>query len=437
MNAERDLKGELALRIKTLARKRGLTVEALADAASYSRRYITGVLSGDGLPSEPVITRLDAVLGAGGELIALRDRAKRQQMALRHGLALPADPGNSGALAAPERTLEAGRQKEVGPTDRRDALRLLALGPSAAELSRRLASADPDPLTLDQYEADLHEVAAIYRDTPHAELAATVGARWQSVEALLDGRPSPRIRGRLTLLAGNWAFYLGTLAFDLGDDRSARSLLHIAAHHAAEAGELLSTTTRRSEVVLLTGSVAAMRSTVAYMNAGYGPAADLAGAAQEDAHPFTRPILAGCRARAAALAGRPEEARAALADMQEHVWQAGILPGPNPGNEAFVSTFLAVTLAHLGDGHQAEQYARMGLDTVHPGHFVQLSGAYTSLCRAYLRRPDPEPEQAADAATRALTILDGRPTRGTIQQTWQMWQEMYAKWPSLPSVRDL
>jgi hypothetical protein len=123
--------------------------------------------------------------------------------------------------------------------------------------------------------------------------------------------------------------------------------------------------------------------------------------------------------------------------MQEHVWQAGVMPGPNPGNETFAHTFLAGTLAHLGDGHRAEQHARVGLDAANPGHFVQLSGAYTTLCRAFLRRPDPDPEAAADAATRALIVLDGRPTRGAIQQTGQMWAEMRRRWPDLPAVRDL
>ncbi|OHV73442.1 hypothetical protein BCD48_33695 [Pseudofrankia sp. BMG5.36] len=331
--------------------------------------------------------------------------------------------------------------EEASPTDRRDALRLLALGPAAAELSHRIARADPDPLTLDQYEADLHHVADTYRNTPHATLAATVGTRWQTIEDVLDGRVSPRVRGRMTLLAGNFAFYLGTLAFDLADDRSARSFFHVATQHADEARDLLPThTSTRSDVTLLAGSVAAMRSSVAYFTGAYAQAADIAAAARPDAHPFTRPILAGCEARAIALAGRPDDARTALADMQEHVWHGGIMPGPNPGGPAFVQGFLAGTLGHLGDGHTAEQHARTGLDAeiaAGPGHYVQIGGSYNTLCRAYLRRTNPEPEQAADAATRALTVLDGRPSRTVIQNAGQMWREMHARWPDLPAIRDL
>ncbi|MBL7494868.1 XRE family transcriptional regulator [Frankia sp. CNm7] len=355
----------------------------------------------------------------------------------------PALPAQGGMVPVwiPRDDGHAPTAEEASPTDRRHALRLLALGPAAAELSHRIARADPDPLTLDQYEADLHHVADTYRTTPHATLAATVGTNWQTVEGVLDARVSPRVRGRMTLLAGNFAFYLGTLAFDLADDRSARSFFHVAAQHADEARDLLPATTAIwSDVALLAGSVAAMRSSLAYFTGAHAQAADIAAAARHGAHPFTRPILAGCEARAAALSGRPEDARAALTDLQEHVWQGGILPGPNPGDAGFANGFLAVTLAHLGDGHRAEQHARIGLDAeiaAGPGHYVQIGGTYNSLCRAYLRRTDPDPEQAADAATRALTILDGRPTRSVIQQAAQMWQEMDARWPELPAVREL
>jgi hypothetical protein len=116
------------------------------------------------------------------------------------------------------------------------------------------------------------------------------------------------------------------------------------------------------------------------------------------------------------------------------------MPGPNPGNEAFAHRFTAGTLAYLGDGQSAERHARAALSAetaTGPGHYLQISGNYIWLCHAYLRRREPEPEQAADAAGRALGILDGSPTRTVIQQAGQVWQDLDARWPGLPAVRDL
>ena len=405
--------------------------------------------------------QLDKALQADGRIIAARDTAYREQEMIRAGMRVtllmatpPPTAGPPSGDAAPTHTTplvhhghtgDDGQARtlaeEVTPTNRRDALRLLALGPAAAELSRRIATADPDPLTLDQYEADLHHVAAVYRATPHAVLTDMVGARWHDGEHILDKRVSPRVRGRMTLLAGNFAFYGGTLAFDTGDDRSARAFFRVAAQHAEEARDLIPRhAPQQSDVALLTGSVAAMRSSVAYLTGAYAQAADIAAAARPGAHPFTLPILAGCEARAAALAGRPDDAHAALNDLENHIWHGGIMPGPNPGNEAFAHTFHAVTLAHLGEGHRAERHAQIGLDAqIAAGvdHYVQIGGSYTTLCLAYLRRPDPDPEQAARLASRALTVVDGTPTRGVIQRAGEYWQEMSDRWPDLPAVRDL
>ncbi|WP_261568790.1 tetratricopeptide repeat protein [Frankia gtarii] len=268
-----------------------------------------------------------------------------------------------------------------------------------------------------------------------------MGPEWQKIEKVLDRRVSPRVRARLALVAGQYAFYLGILAFDLGDDDTARGLLTVASQHAAQAKDLLpASSPRRSDVSLLDGSVAAIRSSVAYFSGSYGEAADIAAQAREGAHPFARPILAGCEARAAVLAHRPDDAYATLADMQEHVWDGAIMPGPNPGDAAFVHSFLAIALAHLGNGVEAEPHARISLEleiAAGPDHYVQIGGNYTALARTYLRRPEPDPERAADATRQALLAVEGRPTRGVVQRAAEMWRQLDARWPELPAVRDL
>jgi transcriptional regulator with XRE-family HTH domain len=433
---------QLAARIKELMAERGISYAKLARATTYTERYLKLVVRGTEVPSPTVINKIDDALGAGKELVALRARALREQQAERHGLRLPSDrevAGTGGELVEWQARVEA-REKtgEVSPPDRRQALQ--AGGLAAAELSRRIARANPDPLDLDDYEVDIHRVATIYRTTPHEHLAAAIVPTWREVENILDDRISPRVRGQLTLIAGQYAFYLGYLGFDLGDDDAARRFLRLASQHATEAAELLpARSSLHSDVTLLAASVVAVRSSVAYFTGRYAAAADLAAEAQDGAHPYVAPILAACEARAAARAGRPDDARRALQDMQDTVWRGTVMPGPVMLDEETAQAFLAVVNALLGAGEIAEPHARRSLELLDsdPDHYVQIGGTYNALCRAYLRRRDPDPEQAADAAGKALAIVKGRPNRSVVQQAGQMYRQMQVRWPELPAVRDL
>jgi hypothetical protein len=108
----------LARRIRELYAAHGETsLAALSAKIRYDRAGLSKAMSGTSVPSVPLVKQLDEHWRTGGELARLR------------------------------RTLVSGDEEEVSPTDRRDALRLLVLGPAAADLSRRIASADPDPLT--------------------------------------------------------------------------------------------------------------------------------------------------------------------------------------------------------------------------------------------------------------------------------------------------
>ncbi len=389
------------------------------------------------LPTRETVEHLDQALGAAGELVALWWDASMEDHAIQIGDRSPGtSAGIGGRAGAGPATVERG--EEVSPTNRRDALRgglVLGSTAAAAALSERIAAADPRPAKLDQYEADIHHIARVYRTTPHHDLAERLEPAWAHTEGFLDTRVSARTRHRLTWIAGWQAFYLGTLGFDTGDDDAAREFLSLAGQHATDIGDRL-----------LAGSAAAMRSTVAYFTGAYDTAADIAHQARQNAHSYTRPVLAGCEARAAALAGRPEDAHTALADMQDHVWTGGVMPGPNPGDEAFTHAFLAVTYSHLGKGKRAEQHAQTGLDLelAHgpgpgpgPGHYVQVSGKYTALALTLLHREDPDPEQAATATRQALTVLGNTPTRSTIQRAGEVWRDMNGRWHELPAVRDL
>jgi len=412
-------RGPFGAALRRLREQAGVSQENLARPMQRTRQAVSQWERGKELPDKNDVGKLDTALNTGGELLTLWQRARLAQRAKDDGTDL------EGVIA----------------TDRRQAMTAALGAAAAAELSRRIARADPDPLSLDRYEAHVHRVAAAYRTTSHEQMVAQVGPKWRNVEDLLDTRISPKVRAQLTAVAGWYAFYLGTLGFDMGDDDAAIGYLRLADQHAAEADELLpAKSPLRSDVHLLSGSTAAMRSSVAYFTRAYAQAADIARQAREGAHPYTRPLLAGCEARAAALAGRPDDAREALADMQDHVWQGDVMPGPNPGDPAFMHSFMAVTLTHLGDGVAAEQHAQVGLDleiASGPDHFVQISGTYNALGQALLRRDDPDPERAADAAMRALDAVADRSHPRTVERAGQMWRTLDSRWPAVPAVREL
>ncbi len=439
----RSARARYIARAEDYRKRRSLSFSALARTMSasgwrtFDRATATAAVRGHQsgkehlLPTRETVEHLDRALGADGELLALWQDASIEDHAI--GIGAPPPATRAGATGrAPEQAAIVETDGEVGPTRRRDALRsglVLSSATVAAALAERIAAADPRPANLDRYEAEIHHIARTYRTTPHVELAQRLEPAWLRTEQILDTRVSANVRHRLTWIAGWQTFYLGTLGFDTGNDQAAREFLALAGQHATDTGDRL-----------LAGSAAAMRSTVAYFNGAYDTAANIAHEAGQQAHPFSLPILAGCEARAAALAGRSEDAHAALGRMQDHVWDGGDMPGPNPGDNAFAHAFLAITLSHLGQGEKAESHARTGLDlelASGPDNYVQISGNWTAVGMTFLNRARPDPEQAAAAAREALLVLGATPTRGALQRVGDMLRHMTSRWPELPAVAEL
>jgi len=438
---------ELSTLLKHLIVRAGTNVTQLAEKIGSPRQQVSRAVNGREVPSIDLAKDLDPALNAKGRILALRERADLERRARKIGAVLELNRTEpSAGRTLPATATDNETMVEVSPvvdTNRRQTFRAagaLALGAIADDLSAKLKDADPDPGDIDDAEAAVRGVAAAYLVTPHAEKMELLVPQWTATETVLDRRVSPAVRARLTQVAGWYGFYLGLTAFDLGDDRTARKMLRLAKRHAREVADLLpAQSPRRSDVLLLEGSIAAIRSSIAYFNGAYGEAADIAAQAREEAHPYTRPILAGCEARAAAIA-RPDSTEAALADMQEHVWDGPILPGPNPGNTAFAHGFLAVSLNNTGQGVRSENYARTGLaleKAYGEGHFVQIAGTHNALALSYLRRPLPDPEAAVASVQDALEVIEDRPTRGVIQRAGEMWRQMDTRWPNLPAVREL
>jgi transcriptional regulator with XRE-family HTH domain len=411
-----DLEG-LCARFKELRGKQR-SQSALARRTGVDRTRISKIENG-GMPSVPDCEKYDRFFGLSGELVSRRARVVAAQGEIR-------ETGSELVVGQGRVEVRGKTGCEVSPVDRRQFFASAAL---ATSLSEQIASADPTPPTLREIAADVDRIAATYTRTPATALVPGVEKGWLDAERLLDTRLSPKARTRLTLHAGQYSFYLAMLAGDLGHGAAADAYLDLAGQHATESGDLL-----------LGGSVAALDSSHAYFRGDHTRAADVAGEARVGAHPYVRAMLAICEARASALCGRPDAARAALADMWEHVWEGPILPGEVMVDEEQAIGQTAVILGFLRDGEAAETYARRAIKMFAARgveRTAELGKNHNALCWALLRRRDPDPEQAADAARRALQVIDGQPVSWVVSRTGQISREMEVRWPELPAVRDL
>jgi len=327
----------------------------------------------------------------------------------------------------------------VGSSRRRDLLHagmlLTAAGTvrspaeRAAQISHAIAAANPDPLTLAELQHGVHRLTTLYPITPHGALVEPVERAWDDAEALLETRVSGSSRRDLELVAGQYAYYRGQLAFDMGDDHTALTFFVLAAQHAEAATDSL-----------LAGSVAVMRSSLAFFAGDFTRAATIAHHGQPGAHPYIAPKIAGCLARALAQSGNADGALAALHTMQDTVWDGTALPGPSKGDAGFCERFTAVTYTYLHRGEEAEPLARSALTHLDgTGHHLQIAGAHLALARALLHRQTPDPEQAATAIHAALTAADGNDHGATTNRAAGIHRRLTAhrQWAQLPAVRDL
>ncbi len=407
-------KRELATRIRELRLAAGYSQERLAAKLGFKRAYVSQAESGRDVPSENLIDALETALDAGGELRTLRGRAWQERRVRRHS---PPDPRQ-------------GRGEDT--TDRRQVLQtsaLVAAADVAADLYHRITAAEPDRLILDELEADLDEIAVTYTTIPHAVAAPRIIGGWQQVEAALDTRRSTPAHARLTLLGGQFAYYLGRLAFNTGDMRSARRFATLAEHHADEAGE-----------PVLCASIAALRSSVAYWTGRHQQALDHLIAARAYDHPYMRARMAAYEARTYAALGDMEAAAQALNRMEDAAGDHPPRPGSIPVGEAGVAMFRAGVASTMGDGVTAERWSRTSADAYSAGggdfSTEEQAHARLALSIAYLRRPNPEPDTAAAIGVQVLDVLAEHPTHTVAVKARRLAGLFQPAHRQIPEVRE-
>ncbi|WP_256789880.1 helix-turn-helix transcriptional regulator [Frankia sp. AvcI1] len=422
------LTARLAARFRQLQDAHGLSGVQLERRTTYGRRTFGRIRNGERLPGPGVFPVLDRIFGTGTELTELSERIRAAQTAQRLR-DMDTAAGTGSPTPGAWRTVETSTgAEEVGTTERRAFIGggLFAAAATAAAISDRIAESAVPPRTLREIERDVHDLAGAYTSTPAADLVPRAEAGWLGVEQLLDARVRGRTRTTLDTRAGQYALYLALTANDLGQGAVADTYLDLAGQHAEQADDRL-----------LSGCVSILDSSFAFFRNRPHHAQAVAAEARPSAHPYARPMLAVCEARAAARAGEPAAARAALGDVWDHLWTGPTLPGTVPVDERLAVVQTAAILSQLADP-AAEEHARRAVELyTGSGQAGHLGGAYNALGRTFLRRAVPEPERAADAAGRALAAVGEQRTSWVVDVAGQMWRQLDARWPGVTGVREL
>lgn len=416
-----ELKQQLAARFRELQDKHDLSGAELAARTLHDRRNVSTLRNGGRTPARHVLQAFDRVFGTGSELADLGDRIRAaRDVARLRGLEARAGVGT--ADTAPTSAAE-----EVGETNRRSFFELAAAGVLAAETYRRRATLGPDAVTLAGLDGQIDRHATAFTTTPHDALAPQVFKTWQSAETHIEAGAKPRAQARLARVAGFSAYMLGRLAFNMGDHDAAEQLVIQAGDHAEQIDD-----------EILTASVAAMGSTLAYYRHQYGEAAKIARRAAAIAdHPYTRARLAAYEARAYAAAGDFTSTRDALARMNSAVVETAPRPGCSPFGQATADWFTAGLLSKLGAGAEAEPLARQAVEAFESGRatgFEDHGHALMVLATALIRRDSQQdPAEAAALGSRALELLADRPTHTVVTRAGRLVNDL-ARYGSVPEV---
>lgn len=410
--------GRLRAELRSRRRAAGLSQGELADRIRYSREYLNKVESGAKFPPETLVAAVDRELSADGVLTGLRDRAWKARRAHRHDLPPPPD--------------ERDERDEGDEANRREALKLggLALAAAtAADVSRRIASAsaDPHPLAVDELEVAVAALAERYPTAPHATLTAEASRLWHGAEVALDRRLSLRVRARVVRAAGTAAYYVGRLAFNLSEDAVAMPFAALAAQHADDIGH-----------PTLIASVAALRSSVAYWQGRYPAALDYLADVERSAPAHLTARIATYEARAHAAMGNMSAALEASNRMLATAGEFPIQMGSTSVGPAVAALSRAQEEITFGNAREAERWARCSVDAFQPGAaeytLEERLGAVLTLSRAVMLGDRPDVEQAAENGRLVLRELADHPTRTVAVKVHKLWALFDADHRRVPSV---
>jgi hypothetical protein len=370
--------GEFGTELARLMAARGVGVRELARLVPCNPGHVSNLRTGRDRASAELAARLDEVLGAGGELLALVPAPGRR---------LPSTVGS-------------GADDEI----------------AALELARRAEASDVSCGTVERLELIVDDLAIAYPATPAADLLIRVRTHLGYVGRLLDARATLSQHRRL-LVTGGWLSLLAaTCLIDLHSDHAAEAYLRTASQFATETGQpdltawVLET---RAWQALTAGDFrrAAEISQAAQLTAPHASSAHLQAVAQEG--------------RAWARVGDAAETRRALTRLEMLVSPLPVPDRPEhhyrydpPKSEAYVAT----TLAWIGDP-AAERITREVLATIEAPGTAPPRPRRAALARldlALVLSASGKDDEAAAMALEAvlsgrLAPVDGRRVRDIIR----------------------
>jgi len=201
----------LAREIKRLRLDAGLSQRILATKIGYSRQYVSMAEWEDAnLPSQELVSAIDAALGANGTLTALRARAKTDQQTTRN-VANPGNPPRGTIAATTDRTTPA----EVrSPTlhDQGITEELIAVLGRIQKLNRSI-----DPGIVDHLAISTRLTIEQYETIDSSSVVGGLVKQRAWIEDLLGECSHPRQSRQLLEIAGQTSGLLGFITAGLGN----------------------------------------------------------------------------------------------------------------------------------------------------------------------------------------------------------------------------
>jgi hypothetical protein len=396
----------------------GMSKRAFAAACKIDRGDLTRVEQGEILVPPDMADKIDAFCRTGGEVL----RRRRRVDDMRAGRSEPAHTGGEltawrARLApAPRRRAEAEREED--PTDRRALLTGLAV--TAAEVSGTITlSGKVDPGFLFAAQRRLDGYAVAYATTPHTDLLPALGRDWRTVTGLLtDPWALGAQRPEYVRLAGRQTYLLSRIAFSTGDFDQAAEFTKLAGHHAEEADD-----------PGLRAAIAHVWSSLWYYTGHFPLAVKTATDGLRWRQPYMDAKLHAYVALGCAQLGDSAGARTALDRMETAAGPAETF------DEADATRVRGSSLACLGDSARAVPLTTTAVRRYEAMENPPFEGhGLTHLSYATAVLP-VDPTEAARAASRALEVIEGRPTRSVIQRAWEVAHDL-GPHASMPDVRD-
>lgn len=234
--------------MRRLMAERGMSLGALAKAVPCDKGYLSRVANGIKPPSERIAERLDELLAANGELVALSSKTARQRV-------LTDGPSTDKTLVPSARTPveQTGSVVPTGTDHTEDDVRrrifLALMGATAAKrLSENaetlrlsfnsvLGSA-PTERDADAWERVAHDYAHEVGFLPASQLLPDLLADFDEIRALVERSAGP-VQKQLLLSSAQLAALTAITFVNLGDARGARRWWRTAARAADESGNHL------------------------------------------------------------------------------------------------------------------------------------------------------------------------------------------------------